>query len=82
VISTDKTAVWLADSSEKNSQYLAIFNLSETESATKYDWKDLGLTGKRYELRNLWEHKDLGSADSIAVTLPPHGSVLYRLSRH
>jgi hypothetical protein len=82
VISTDKAAVWLADSSEKDSQYLAIFNLSESASTMKYEWKDLGLTGKRYASRDLWEHKDLGLADSMTVTLPPHGSVLYRLSRH
>jgi hypothetical protein len=88
VISTDKAAVWLANSSElvdsqdKASQYLAVFNLSESESAMKYEWKELGLTGKRYELRNLWEHKNLGSAASLSVTLLPHGSVLYRLSRH
>jgi hypothetical protein len=88
VISTDKTAVWLADSSElagsrgKDSQYLAIFNLGESESAPKYEWKDLGLTGKRYALRNLWDHKDLGSAASLTVTLPAHGSVLYRVTRH
>ena len=88
VISTDKTAVWLADSSEladsrgKGSQYLAIFNLGESESALKYEWRDLGLAGKSYALRNLWDHKDLGLAASLSVTLPPHGSVLYRVTRH
>jgi len=88
VISTDRTAVWLAGSSEfagshgKESQYLAIFNLGDSESALKYEWKDLGLAGKSYALRNLWDHKDLGLAASLAVTLPPHGSVLYRVTRH
>jgi alpha-galactosidase len=38
------------------------------------------LSGTAYTLRDLWEHKDLGAAGALTVTLPPHGSILYRLS--
>jgi hypothetical protein len=38
------------------------------------------LTGSRYDLRDLWERRDRGPAESLALTLAPHGSVLYRLS--
>jgi alpha-galactosidase len=84
VISTDKTVVWLADSTPrgsqyKDSQYLAVFNLSESTAILSYAWKDLGLNGKAYLMRDVWERKDMGSAGSLAVTLPPHGSVLYRV---
>jgi len=84
VISTDKTVVWLADSTPrgsqyKDSQYLAVFNLSESTAILSYAWKDLGLNGKAYLMRDVWERKDMGSAGSLAVTLPPHGSVLYRI---
>ncbi len=79
IITTDKTVVWLADSALQGSPYLAIFNISETEATLQYAWKDFGLTGKAYRPRNLWEGKDLAPAASIVVTLPPHGSVLYRL---
>jgi alpha-galactosidase len=47
----------------------------------QYAWKDLGLAEKQYELRDLWEHRDLKSADTLAATLPPHGSVLYKVQR-
>jgi alpha-galactosidase len=78
-INTDKTVVWLAQSTSENAQYLAVFNRSESSAVVRYEWKDLGLAGKRYELRDLWEHKDLGPASALTATLPTHGSLLYRL---
>jgi alpha-galactosidase len=80
VIHTDKTVVWLAQSASENAQYLAVFNPSESTTVVRYEWKDLGLAGKTYKLRDLWEHKDLGPASALTATLPTHGSLLYRLS--
>jgi hypothetical protein len=62
------------------SQYLAVFNISESNQALQYAWKDLGFTGPKYKLRDLWQRKDAGVAASIEVTVPPHGVVLYSLS--
>jgi hypothetical protein len=58
---------------------LAVFNLTDSKAVKRYEWKALGLTEAAYQLRDLWEHKDLGPAGALTVTLPPHGSVLYRL---
>ena len=92
VIRTDKTVIWLAQSGSGNSQheghnegqydsqYLAIFNISDSNATLRYEWKDLGLSGKVYKIRDLWEHKDLDPANSITVTLPSHASCLYRVS--
>ncbi len=80
VISTDKTVVWVAQPPSAGKHYLAIFNLGESSQTIQYGWKDLGLEGTAYNLRDLWERKDLGPADSIKLTLPPHGSVLYQAS--
>jgi alpha-galactosidase len=80
VISTEKTVAWLAQSTFGDNKYLAIFNISESSETLRYDWKDLGLTGKTYKLRDLWDHKDLDAASAMTVTLQPHGSVLYRLT--
>jgi alpha-galactosidase len=80
VIRTDKTVMWLAQSGSGDGQYLAIFNISESNATLRYEWKDLGLAGKVYKIRDLWEHKDLDPASSITVTLPPHASCLYRVS--
>jgi hypothetical protein len=35
----------------------------------------------KYKLRNMWDHNDLGTADSLSLTLAPHGCILYRLSQ-
>jgi alpha-galactosidase len=80
VITTDKTVVWVAQSAAAGSHYLAVFNLTESSQTVQYPWKDLGFTSTKYRLRDLWERKDLGPADSVTVTLPPHGSVLYEAS--
>jgi alpha-galactosidase len=79
VITTDKAVVWVAHSSN-NGNYLAIFNTGESTQTIQYAWKDLGFPATKYRLRDLWEQKDLGPADTISVTLPSHGSVLYGVS--
>ncbi len=77
VITSDKAVVWTAESAQAGVHYLAIFNLEESTQNVRYSWKDLGWPAGKHNLRDLWEHKDLGSADAVNVTLPPHGSVLY-----
>jgi len=80
VIEDPSTAVWLSQSSTGGEHYLAIFNLGSTAQDFRYAWKALGLPGGRYQVRDLWERKDLGAADSLRVTLPSHGSILYKVS--
>jgi len=80
VVTTDKTVVWVAKSSTADTHYLAAFNLSESSETVHYSWKELGLPAAKYSLRDLWERKDLGTSDSVSVTLPAHGSVLYGIS--
>jgi len=77
VVATDKTVVWVAQSAAADSHYVAVFNLTESSQTVQYQWKDLGFASAKYKLRDLWERKDLGAADFVTVTLPPHGSVLY-----
>jgi hypothetical protein len=80
VISTASTVVWTASPNSGDNRYLAIFNLEDQEQKATYAWKDFDLPEARYKLRDLWERKDLGTANSLSVTLAPHGCILYRLS--
>ena len=75
VISTDKIVIWRAKSDR--GYYIAVFNISPGTQKVSYKWHDLGLDGNRYEVRDLWEHKELGRNDSLSVELPSHASVLY-----
>jgi alpha-galactosidase len=78
-ISTDARAIWLAESSAKDCYYLAVFNRGAAKDEIHYTWKELGLSQNAYAVRDIWEHKDLGSASMLQVTLEPHESVLYKL---
>jgi alpha-galactosidase len=80
VITTDSVAVWIAKSATPSGHYVAVFNLAATDQTIQYAWKDLDLPPGKYQLRDLWEGKDLGPANSLRLTLPPHGSVLYAVS--
>ena len=84
VINTDNIVIWTArPESGRDSgrdRYVAVFNISDTTQTARYAWSDLGLSAPRYRLRDLWTHKDIESATSVDITLPPHASVLYRAS--
>ena len=82
VISTDATVVWTARGNSGGDQYVAVFNLRDSEQQAHYEWKDIGLdAGAKRNVRNLWERKDLGSAASLSATLAGHGCALYKVSR-
>jgi hypothetical protein len=82
VITSDNIVIWTARPESGKDSYVAIFNLSETAQTVQYAWKDLGLTSTNYRLRDLWEHRNVGLAATLVVTLPPHASVLYRATPH
>jgi hypothetical protein len=79
VMTTKVAVVWLAQTEDRALHYLAVFNLSDSEQNISYQWQDFGLHGKRYQVGDLWDHKDLGTAALFNVKLRPHASVLYRL---
>jgi alpha-galactosidase len=82
VLSNDKAAVWLSTPESGNGAYVAVFNLEATPQSFHYSWKELGLTRANYNLRDLWEHEDLGSKEFVDVTLPAHGSAIYWAAEH
>ena len=82
------TRVWKAADQEIWSRPLAggamaiaIFNRAAEPAKTTVRWADLGITGKG-RLRDLWLHQDMAWPGSeYAVTIPPHGVVMLRVSR-
>ncbi|MDE2451296.1 MAG: hypothetical protein KGO22_20125 [Gammaproteobacteria bacterium] len=42
-------------------------------------WQSLALPFARYDVRDLWQHRDRGRATSLNVRLDAHGTALYRL---
>jgi len=80
-ITTENVVIWTARSEKNKYQYLAVFNISETPQNIHYSWRDLGLAGGNYKLRDLWERRNIGFTKGIEVTLPPHASALYQASQ-
>jgi hypothetical protein len=75
-IQTDTAVAWTAkDVAGKH--YVALFNIGESQQTLSYGWKQLGLSGSSYKVRDLWKKKDLGSAATLQVVLAPHASALY-----
>ena len=80
VVSTEKAAVWVATPESGDGAYVAVFNLDSAPQSFHYSWKEVGLKRATYSLRDVWEHEDLGSKDALEVSVPGHGSVIYRAS--
>lgn len=79
VLSSDDTQVWVSEPEGGAGHYVAIFNRSERQQTLRYTWTELGIPANAYQLRDLWEHKDLGAAKEMSVTLAPHACALYRV---
>jgi alpha-galactosidase len=79
LLTTNGVVIWSAGPPDGKGRYLAIFNRSESAQQFALEWNEVGLVSNRaYKLRDLWEHKELGTATSLQVTLQPHACVLYR----
>ncbi len=78
-LSSNEQVVWTSTPEDRVGYYVAVFNRSEQQQALRYTWAQLGIPDGAYQMRDLWEHKDLGSAKEIRVTLAPHASVLYHV---
>jgi alpha-galactosidase len=79
VISTPEVVVWVARAPEEKRMYVAVFNRSEQPQSVQYEWINLGLVKRDYHVRDLWQRRDIGRAESLAVGLAPHSSVVYRI---
>lgn len=78
VLSNPQAMVLVADAEGSTSRhYVAVFNRSEGPQIYNFSWDDLRIAPHTYNVRNLWEHNDLGDADALFVTLAPHASALY-----
>jgi alpha-galactosidase len=78
---SDKLVVWVADSSQGKGTYLAVFNRGNELATVHYAWKELGLAGAKYALRDLWQHADAGNLNDLTAKLLPHACLLYRATR-
>jgi hypothetical protein len=72
---------WYANTVDGEQSITSFINITDYVLPLELSWKDVGLTGGSYSVRDLWQRKNLGSMDRVKITLAPHASVLYKVSK-
>ena len=80
VLERGNLRAWLADVPASQGKYAALFNLGDAAETIHLHWTELAIQIANPAVRDLWSHRDLGRQKNCDVTLPPHASVLYRIS--
>jgi hypothetical protein len=80
VVTDGQEVVWTAQSEDAAGYYVAVFNISGEARTFQHSWKDLGFSRKSYEVRDLWQRRELGRADRLQVTVAPHAATLYQIT--
>jgi hypothetical protein len=56
-----------------------VFNLGEEARTLGWNWKQLGLNASAYQVRDLWQRKNLGPVQKLSVLVKAHGTMLLRV---
>lgn len=81
-LARDGLIAWVSKPDAGGGWYLATFNTQSRPRTLTANWQALGLSPARYDVRDLWQRRNIGSAVALAVHLNAHGAALYRLSPH
>lgn len=77
----DGAVIWVSRMPNKNVWNVAFFNLKDSQQVVRIHFTDLGFKGK-VVVRGLWKKKFIGEfKDQYQEMLPPHGSVMLRLTK-
>ncbi|MDY6373743.1 MAG: DUF5116 domain-containing protein [Bacteroidales bacterium] len=81
-LSTDvgsaKSQIWIGKTDECD-YILALFNRADGAKTVNVDFKEVFGFDSPVEVRDLWEHRDLGKMSSVSVSIPRRGCMIYRL---
>jgi len=59
---------------------VALFNENDSAAEISTTLLDIGLEpGQSVPVRDVWTHSETETADKISATVPPHGTVVYRV---
>ncbi len=71
--------VWRSGIPRSADQYVAVFNLDTVARHITIPWGDIGINSGRRTIRDLWNNRALGSAESLTIDLAAHASGLFRI---
>jgi alpha-galactosidase len=79
----DDARIWFASTEGSGAQpryYFAFFNPDDQPVTLHFKWNDIWLRfGGKHSATNLWNGTTAGPAEDMQVTLPAHGSAIYRV---
>ncbi|WP_197041613.1 NPCBM/NEW2 domain-containing protein [Robinsoniella sp. KNHs210] len=72
--------IWKKDLGEVDSatKAIAVFNRANVAREVTVSWKELGFFGD-VVVRDLWQHKYLNVDDTYTITVPAHGTVVWKV---
>jgi hypothetical protein len=73
--------VWVTSQGTGKTQHkiVAVFNLGDAPLDLHATWIQLGLVEGRHSARSLWDDAALAGSERLSVTLPAHGSTVWRV---
>jgi hypothetical protein len=75
----ENVRVWEASmDTHSATRYFALFNLDDKPVTLHFTWEQLGVLGNK-QAGNLWDGSKMKTADPVELTLPAHGSTIYRV---
>jgi hypothetical protein len=75
----EASQVWSGQMSNGDT-IVGLFNREITPKTRSVSFNDIGVSGN-VSVRDLWQHNELGSMNSVSVQLPPHGSMVLKLKQ-
>ena len=60
-------------------EFFAFFNLDDKPVTLRATWKQLGLDGAKHQALDLWNDSTGKESKEVSVTLPAHGSAVYKV---
>ncbi|MEI6948639.1 RICIN domain-containing protein [Paraflavisolibacter sp. H34] len=75
----DRSQVWTGQLSNGD-WVIGLFNRENTARTRSIDFRTLGFNGFAANVRDLWQHADLGKMKSFTTTVPAHGCVVLKVS--
>jgi hypothetical protein len=78
----EQARVWISTpAGAREPDTLAVFNVGETPLTADASWADLGLGSGAFAARELWTGRRAPSSPTARLSVPPHGVVVFRVSR-
>ena len=75
----ENARVWRGTDANNHTEYVGLFNLADEPVTLKASWAQLGLTGTKRKVQDLWADKAFKSLKQVEITLPAHGSTVFQV---